>query len=180
MEFVSQKIADVILITPKIFEDDRGFFLETYSRRVFMENGINVDFIQDNHSFSKQGVLRGMHFQKPPMAQDKLIRVVTGEVFDVAVDLRRDSPTFKKWIGVVLSGDNKKILYVPKGFAHGFLTLSETAHFEYKVSNYYSPEYDSGFLWNDPDIGIEWPRQNHILNGKDSKLSFFKELKNPF
>lgn len=169
MKFEKLQIPDIILITPKVFEDERGFFLETYSQRVFQENGINANFVQDNHSFSKQGVLRGLHFQKPPMAQDKLVRVVTGQVFDVAVDLRKASPTFGKWVGVLLSADNKQMVFVPKGFAHGFLTLSATANFEYKVSNFYAPEYDSGLIWDDPEVGIEWPIQNPILHEKDKQ-----------
>jgi dTDP-4-dehydrorhamnose 3,5-epimerase len=169
MEFTPLQIPDVILITPRVFADERGFFLETYRKNDFSEHGIAVDFVQDNHSFSVKGMLRGLHFQKPPMAQDKLVRVVTGEVFDVAVDLRSGSPTFGKWVGAKLSGENKQLLFVPKGFAHGFLTLSDTAHFEYKVSNYYSPENDSGLLWNDPDVGVEWPINNPILNKRDAQ-----------
>jgi dTDP-4-dehydrorhamnose 3,5-epimerase len=176
MEFVRQKISDVILITPKVFEDARGFFLESYKKNVFQANGITVDFVQDNHSFSKKGVLRGLHFQKPPMAQDKLVRVVTGEVFDVVVDLRKHSPTFGQWLGIILSETNKQMLFIPKGFAHGFLALSATADFEYKVSNLYSPENDSGLLWNDPEVGIDWPIKDPFLNDKDKKQPRFKEL----
>jgi len=176
MEFVRQKISDVILITPKVFEDTRGFFLESYKKDVFRANGIAVNFVQDNHSFSKKGVLRGLHFQKPPMAQDKLVRVVTGEVFDVAVDLRKSSPTFGQWLGVILSETNKQMLFIPKGFAHGFLVLSATANFEYKVSNFYSPENDSGLLWNDPEVGIDWPIKDPLLNDKDKKQPRLKEL----
>jgi dTDP-4-dehydrorhamnose 3,5-epimerase len=180
MEFTKQKIANVLLITPRVFEDARGFFLETYSKKLFQENGISVDFVQDNQSFSKKGVLRGLHFQKPPMAQDKLVRVVKGEVFDVAVDLRAQSPTFGQWVGVTLSGENKQMLFVPRGFAHGFLTLSDTADFEYKVSNLYSPENDSGLLWNDQDVGIDWPITDPILNEKDKKQPRLAEVGNIF
>jgi len=150
--------------------------METYSQKIFRENGIDVNFVQDNHSFSKKGVLRGLHFQKPPMAQDKLARVIKGEVFDVVVDLRRQSPTFGQWLGLILSEENRQMLFIPKGFAHGFLTLSATADFEYKVSNLYSPENDSGLLWNDPEVGIDWPIKNPILNDKDKKQPRLKEL----
>jgi dTDP-4-dehydrorhamnose 3,5-epimerase len=176
MEFEKQKISEVILITPKVFEDARGFFMETYSQKIFRENGIDVNFVQDNHSFSKKGVLRGLHFQKSPLAQDKLTRVIKGEVFDVVVDLRRQSPTFGQWLGLILSEENRQMLFIPKGFAHGFLTLSDTADFEYKVSNLYSPENDSGLFWNDPDVGIDWPIKNPILNDKDKKQPRLKEL----
>ena len=180
MEFVRQKIEEVILITPKVFEDARGFFLETYSQKVFQENGIEVNFVQDNHSFSKKGVLRGLHFQKPPMAQDKLVRVVKGEVFDVAVDLRKDSLTCGQWVGANLSSDNRQMLFIPKGFAHGFLTLSDTADFEYKVSNLYAPKYDCGLLWDDPDVGIVWPIRQPVLNDKDKTQPRFAEVRNIF
>jgi dTDP-4-dehydrorhamnose 3,5-epimerase len=180
MEFERLKIPDIILITPRIFRDERGFFLETYSKEIFWENGITVNFVQDNHSFSKKGVLRGLHYQAPPMAQDKLVTVVTGEVFDVAVDLRKKSPTFGKWVGLTLSGDDQKMLFIPKGFAHGFITLSEVAHFEYKVSNVYSPEHDRGLSWNDPDIGIAWPIEKPQLNTKDSQQPRLKEIEDIF
>jgi dTDP-4-dehydrorhamnose 3,5-epimerase len=180
MQFESLQIPDIILITPKVFEDARGFFLESYRKDIFRENGVDVDFVQDNHSFSVKGVLRGMHFQKPPMAQDKLVRVVTGEIFDVVADLRKKSPTFGRWFGMKLSGDSQQMLFIPKGFAHGFLTLSDTAHFEYKVSNFYSPEHDCGLLWNDPDVKIDWPLSQPLLNDKDSHQPRLAELKDIF
>lgn len=180
MEFSPLKIPDVILITPRVFDDARGFFLESYKKNVFQENGIDVDFVQDNHSLSKKGVLRGLHFQKPPMAQDKLVWVVTGEVFDVAVDLRKKSPTFGQWVGMKLSGDSKQMLFIPKGFAHGFVTLSDTAHFEYKVSNLYSPDHDSGLAWDDPKVGITWPIASPILNEKDKKQPRLGEVSDIF
>ena len=180
MQFKELKLDGLVLITPKIFEDERGFFLESYNQKVFAENNIKVNFVQDNHSFSYKGVLRGLHFQTEPHAQDKLIRVITGKVWDVAVDIRKDSKTFSQWEAVELSAENKKILFIPKGFAHGFLTLSDTADFLYKVSNFYSARHDRGIIWDDPDIGINWPIQKPILSEKDQKYPKLKALKNCF
>lgn len=174
--FTPQTIPDVILVSPKLREDERGFFAETYNEPVFRENGIDVKFIQDNHSLSQQGVLRGLHFQRGPFAQDKLVRVVEGAVFDVAVDLREGSATFGKWVGVTLSAANKEMLFIPKGFAHGFAVLSETTQFLYKTSNVYSPEHDGGVRWNDPDIGITWPIGTPQLSSKDENLPLLKDL----
>lgn len=176
MNFQELNIKGLFLITPKVFEDDRGFFLESYNKKIFEENGIDIDFIQDNHSRSSKGVLRGLHFQRPPFAQDKLVRVTRGEVFDVAVDLRHDSETFGKWEGVTLSEDNKQMFLIPKGFAHGFLVVSDTADFQYKVSNLYSKEHDGGVKWDDPAIGIEWPLENVVLSEKDKKQPLLGEL----
>ena len=181
-EFLPQKIKDVILVKPKVFGDNRGFFMETYKKSDFFENGITVEFNQDNHSRSKKGVLRGLHFQTQH-TQGKLVRCTEGEVWDVAVDLRKGSPTYGQWEGIYLSAENKRQFYVPEGFAHGFLVLSDEAVFNYKCTNLYAPEYDSGLLWNDPDVGIEWPLEGIdeiILSEKDKKQPTLKELDLPF
>jgi dTDP-4-dehydrorhamnose 3,5-epimerase len=175
-EFVKTKIPDVILIKPKVFGDERGFFMETYKKEDFEKAGIRGEFVQDNHSKSKYGVLRGLHFQKDPYAQAKIVRCIRGIIFDVAVDLRKDSPTFGKWVGVILSEFNKHQLYVPRGFAHGFCVLSEVAEVVYKVDNKYAPDYEGGVMWNDEDIGIEWPIDEPILSEKDKKWPTLKEL----
>jgi dTDP-4-dehydrorhamnose 3,5-epimerase len=177
MEFEKLEIEGLVIIKPKVFADDRGFFMESYKKSAFEENGIFIDFVQDNHSKSTKGVLRGLHFQREPYAQDKLVRVTQGEVFDVAVDLRKDSPTFGKWHGVHLSAENKVMFLIPKGFAHGFMVLSENAEFEYKVSNVYNKESDGGLLWNDMDIGINWPIEGEpILSEKDKIQPTLKDL----
>ena len=175
-EFVKTKIPEIILIKPKIFGDERGFFMETYRREDFENAGIKGEFIQDNHSKSKYGVLRGLHFQKNPYAQAKIVRCIRGVIFDVAVDLRKDSVTFGKWIGIILSEFNKYQLYVPRGFAHGFCVLSEEAEVVYKVDNKYAPDHEAGMIWNDKDIGIEWPISEPILSEKDTKWPTLKEL----
>ncbi len=179
MNFIKLDIPGLVIIEPSVFADDRGFFLESYNKKVFSENGIDVEFVQDNHSRSSKGVLRGLHFQKPPFAQDKLVRVTKGEVFDVAVDIRPDSPTFGRWSGTILSEDNKKMFFIPQGFAHGFLVLSDVADFQYKCSNFYSKESEGGVLWNDPQIGIDWPlKENLILSDKDKLWPLLQDLKN--
>lgn len=155
------------LLTPRVFGDERGFFLERYNRQAFHDLGINIDWVQDNHSQSARGTLRGLHFQLPPFAQDKLVWVTRGEVFDVAVDLRRDSPTFGQWAGYTLSAANKQMLLIPRGFAHGFVVLSELADFHYKTSNFYAPDHDRGLMWNDPQLGIAWPVGDPVLSTKD-------------
>jgi dTDP-4-dehydrorhamnose 3,5-epimerase len=149
-------IADVLLIEPKVFGDPRGFFLESWNAKVFAEAGIPASFVQDNHSRSPRGVLRGLHYQVR-QSQGKLVRVASGEVFDVAVDLRRASPTFGRWVGERLSAENKRMLWIPPGFAHGFLVLSESADFLYKTTDYYAPEHERVLAWNDPELGIRWP-----------------------
>lgn len=161
-------LPDVLLIEPKVFGDARGFFFESYNRRAFAEAaGLDVDFVQDNHSRSAQGVLRGLHYQIQ-QPQGKLVRVVAGAVFDVAVDIRKASPTFGQWVGVELSAENKKMVWVPPGFAHGFLVLSEVAEFLYKTTDYYAPNYERSIAWNDPDIGIAWPLAGApLLSAKD-------------
>ncbi|WP_313731301.1 dTDP-4-dehydrorhamnose 3,5-epimerase [Pseudomonas sp.] len=158
MHSVSLDIPDVILFTPRVFGDERGFFYESFNANVFQEvTGLRPDFVQDNHSRSAKGVLRGLHYQLPPHAQGKLVRVVQGAVFDVAVDIRRSSPTFGKWVGAVLSAENNNQLWVPPGFAHGFVTLSDTAEFLYKTTDFYSPRSERCIAWDDPEIAIEWP-----------------------
>ena len=162
-------IADVILLEPKVFGDDRGFFFESFNQQVFEEAvGYSVQFVQDNHSKSQRGVLRGLHYQLAPKAQGKLVRVIHGEVFDVAVDIRQDSPTYGQWVAEILSAENKKQLWIPPGFAHGFLTLSESAEFLYKTTEYYAPEFERSIIWNDPTINIEWPVSlSPLLSQKD-------------
>jgi len=182
-------IADVILIEPRVFGDERGFFMETYKYADFAAFGIEEQFAQDNHSRSTRGVLRGLHYQKPPKAQGKLVRVVVGEIFDVAVDIRsargiardgytpqgKGSPTYGKWVGEVLSAENKRMLYIPPGFAHGFCVLSDVAEVTYKVTEEFSPEHDAGIIWNDPEIGIEWPIKHPIISPKDAELPRLRE-----
>lgn len=169
-EFERCDIEGLVVVTPKVFGDNRGFFLETYSKKAFAEGGITAEFVQDNHSKSKRGVLRGLHFQKRK-AQGKLVRVTAGRVLDVAVDLRRDSPTFGKWKSVELSAENKKMFYIPEGFAHGFLTLEDNTEFQYKCTDDYAPEYDSGILWNDPDVNIDWKFAEYGLTEADLDFS---------
>ena len=180
--FIETQIKDLYIIEPKVFGDDRGYFIETYNRRDFVEAGLDMIFVQDNESKSKKGVLRGMHFQTK-FTQGKLVRVIQGEVYDVAVDLRKGSPTYGAWEGILLSSENKKQFYVPEGFAHGFLVLSDEAVFNYKCTNLYSPEYDGGLLWNDPEVGIEWPLDGIdeiILSEKDKNQPRLSELDLPF
>jgi dTDP-4-dehydrorhamnose 3,5-epimerase len=158
MKITPTAIPDVLLIEPKVFGDERGFFMESFNQRLFREaTGQDVAFVQDNHSRSAKGVLRGLHYQLPPQAQGKLVRVVSGSVFDVAVDMRRSSPTFGRWIGTELSAANYRQLWIPPGFAHGFLVLSESADFLYKTTDYYAPASEAAVRWNDPALGIEWP-----------------------
>ena len=157
MKVTATAIADVLLIEPKVFGDERGFFFESFNERAFREaTGVTLPFVQDNHSKSARGVLRGLHYQTQ-QAQGKLVRVVAGEVFDVAVDIRRDSPTYGQWVGEILSGDNKRQLWVPPGLAHGFVVLSESAEFLYKTTDYYAPAYERCIAWNDPTLAIDWP-----------------------
>lgn len=167
MDFRKTDIPDVVVLEPKVFHDKRGFFLETYQRDVFRDIGITSEFVQDNHSRSSRNVLRGMHYQLEH-PQGKLVRVVSGAVLDVAVDLRQDSPTFGKWTAQMLSDDNHRMIWIPAGFAHGFLVLSDTADLIYKVTDFYSPRDERTLLWNDPDIGIQWPVSTPILSEKDA------------
>lgn len=166
-EFKRLEIPDVILIVPKVFTDGRGFFMETYQKNEFAKAGINCEFVQQNHSKSVKGVLRGLHYQKEPYAQTKLVRCVRGEIFDVAVDIRSDSSTFGKYVSVILSEENKNMIYIPKGFAHGFEVLSDEAEVIYDVDNFYSNESESGIRWDDQKIGIKWPIKSPILSTKD-------------
>ena len=177
MQFQPTTIPDVILITPKVFGDERGFFMETYQTRLFAQAGIQAQFVQDNHSRSKQGVLRGLHYQLR-QTQGKLVRVVMGEIFDVAVDIRRSSPTFGKWVAVHLSAENRQQLWVPPGFAHGFYVLSEWAEVLYKATDFYSPQWERSILWNDPAIGIDWPLLAETplsLSAKDEQAQLLQE-----
>jgi dTDP-4-dehydrorhamnose 3,5-epimerase len=171
MIFKRTAIPDVILFEPQVFGDDRGFFFESFNERVFFEAvGETYQFVQDNHSRSSRGVLRGLHYQLPPNAQGKLVRVVAGEVFDVAVDIRKGSPTFGRWVGELLSETNKRQLWIPPGFAHGFITLSDTADFVYKITSFYAPNFERSIRWDDPDIGIEWKLTvQPIVSDKDGK-----------
>lgn len=184
MEFQKTNLQDVFLIRPQVFQDERGFFMESYNEEKFKEAGIKTKFVQDNHSMSKEkGVLRGLHFQLPPFSQAKLVRVTIGAVYDVIVDLRKDSETFGKWQGFKLIADNFQILFVPRGFAHGFCTLEENTEFLYKCDNLYAPDYDSGIIWNDKDLKIDWPLSGEpIVSEKDSQQKTFKEFikNNPF
>lgn len=181
-KFIETSIKDVYIIEPTVFGDERGYFMETYHAGEFGEAGLDYNFVQDNQSKSKKGVLRGLHFQKTK-PQGKLVRVIKGEVFDVAVDLREGSPTYGRWEGVILSESNKKQFYVPEGFAHGFLVLSDEAEFTYKCTQFYYPDDEGGILWNDPDIGIKWPIKevdDVILSPKDKALKTLKETRTKF
>jgi len=183
MQVEATEIPDVKIFTPRRFGDSRGFFSEVYNRRVFAEAGVTLDFVQDNQSLSRDvGTLRGLHFQAPPFAQDKLVRVLSGSIFDVAVDIRPGSPTWGRWVGVELSAENFRQLLIPVGFAHGFVTLEPDTMVLYKVSAPYSGPHDLGFAWNDPEIGIVWPRQaaNPILSAKDAVQPLLRDVKNPF
>ncbi|MFM5188084.1 dTDP-4-dehydrorhamnose 3,5-epimerase [Aeromonas caviae] len=168
MNVIKTAIPDVLIFEPKVFGDERGFFFESFNHKLFEEAvGYPVSFVQDNHSKSSKGVLRGLHYQLPPHAQGKLVRCVAGEVFDVAVDIRKSSPTFGQWVGVHLSGENKRQLWIPEGFAHGFFTISETAEFLYKTTNYYSPKHERSILWNDKEINVNWGDVIPMLSEKD-------------
>ena len=178
--FQTLAIPDVILVEPQVFGDQRGFFLETYRRTDFIANGIVLDFVQDNVSHSRKGVLRGLHFQRPPCAQGKLVTVLRGEVFDVAVDIRHGSPTYGRWVGITLSGSHQQLVYVPPGFAHGFCVLSDEADFVYKITAEYAPELEGGIRWNDPEIGVEWPIQDPVLSSRDLQLPMLNDANTGF
>lgn len=177
MKFIPTKIPDVILIEPDVHEDERGFFMETWHKEKFAEAGIDVDFVQDNYSRSKRGVLRGLHYQLPPHAQGKLVRVTRGEVFDVAVDIRKGSPTFGQWVGEYLSEDNHHMLWIPPGFAHGFYVTSEVADVHYKCTHCYVADSERAILWNDPTLAISWPINQGVPNvsSKDQRACLFSE-----
>jgi dTDP-4-dehydrorhamnose 3,5-epimerase len=175
VKIIPLSIPDVLLLEPTVFSDERGFFFESFNQKIFEDHiGKSINFVQDNQSYSQKGVLRGLHYQISPRAQGKLVRVSVGEVFDVVVDIRPKSPTFGQWVGEYLSANNKKQLWIPEGFAHGFLTLSETSQFLYKATNYYSPTHERCLLWDDPTIGIDWPIESTpILSNKDKEGEFF-------
>lgn len=176
MTFTETALSGVIVVEPKVFGDHRGFFMESWSKQAFEEAGLYYNFVQDNHSSSiVKGTLRGIHFQRGDKSQAKLVRCVKGVVLDVAVDLRPSSPTYKKWVGVELSAENKKQLLIPRGFGHGFLTLTNDVEFLYKADNFYASEADGGFRWDDPDVGIEWGVDTPILSEKDSKSPLLKD-----
>ena len=177
MSFIFQKleISEVIRIEAKSFTDTRGFFMESFKESIFNKNGIDIKFVQDNFSHSTKGVLRGLHYQKNPKAQAKLVNAIKGEIFDVAVDIRKNSPTYGKWVGETLSDQNHRLLYVPQGFAHGFQVLSDEVDVFYKVDNEYSPENDRGILWNDSDVGVKWPLEESLVSDKDKKQPLLKD-----
>ncbi len=175
MNFLATELPGVIVIEPRVFHDNRGYFLESFQKKLYQQNGIDVDFVQDNISFSVQGTLRGLHYQRPPHAQAKLVRVTRGVVWDVAVDIRRHSPTFGRWFGLELSEANHKAMFIPMGFAHGFCVLSDTAQFCYKCTDYYAPQSEGGIIWNDPTIAIQWPSMGSpIISAKDLQLPDLK------
>ena len=173
--FAPLDISDVILVEPKVFPDNRGFFFESFKASDFEKAGLPTHFVQDNFSFSKKDVIRGLHYQKNPKAQGKLVSVLKGSVWDVAVDIRRKSPTFLKWVAVELNDQNHALLYIPAGFAHGFISLTEDVHLLYKCTNEYDPQADAGVRWNDPDIAIPWPAANPIVSTKDAVLPFLQQ-----
>jgi dTDP-4-dehydrorhamnose 3,5-epimerase len=181
MKVISTKLQGLTIIEPDVHSDYRGFFMESYSSGKFAEHGIDFPFVQDNHSLSVEaGVLRGLHYQLQPKAQTKLVRVAFGAIYDVAVDIRKHSPTFGQWIGVILSEANKRQLLVPKGFAHGFCTIVPNTQVLYKVDDYYSPQHDCGIRWNDPELGIDWPTSEPVLSEKDLKHPLLKEIEIDF
>lgn len=182
MNIIPTSIAGVWIIEPKIFNDPRGYFFESYNQKEFNEKIGRIDFVQDNESFSSYGVLRGLHFQRPPFAQSKLVRVIQGKVLDVAVDIRHGSPTFGKYVSVELSGENYRQFFIPRGFAHGFCVLSETALFQYKCDNFYAPQSEGAIAWNDTDLNIDWriPPDKVLLSEKDRHHPLFKDLEHIF
>ena len=175
IKITNTRLEGVLVIEPRVFQDNRGVFYESYSKRIYQEAGIEADFVQDNHSVSQQGTLRGLHYQLGK-GQAKMVRVTQGEVFDVIVDVRKDSPTFGQWEGISLSAQNFKQVYIPVGFAHGFLVLSDGAEFLYKCSEYYAPNEERGVRWNDPDVAVDWPIENPMLSEKDKCLPFLREI----
>ena len=182
MELIKTNIKGVVIIEPRIFKDDRGYFFESFSQREFEEKVCKTTFVQDNESKSSYGVLRGLHFQKPPFAQSKLVRVIKGAVLDVAVDIRKGSPTFGQYVSVELTGENHRQFFIPRGFAHGFSVLSEEVIFQYKCDNFYSPQSEGAIAWNDPDLNIDWriPAEKVVLSEKDSKHPRLKDWQNVF
>lgn len=180
MEILETKIKDLLIIKPRVFEDARGYFFESYNKDVFTKHHIHVDFIQDNQSLSHRGVLRGLHFQSPPFAQGKLVRVITGAVLDVAVDIRKSSPTYGQHVTIELTEENKTMFYIPPGFAHGFATLRDNTIFSYKCTQTYHKESEGTVLWNDSDLKIDWQLENPLLSEKDMNGIIFKSFESPF
>lgn len=180
MEILETKIKDLLIIKPRVFEDARGYFFESYNKDVFTKHQIHVDFIQDNQSLSHRGVLRGLHFQSPPFAQGKLVRVITGAVLDVAVDIRKNSPTYGEHVTIELTEENKTMFYIPPGFAHGFATLRDNTIFSYKCTQTYHKESEGTVLWNDSDLKIDWQLENPLLSDKDMNGIIFKSFESPF
>lgn len=176
MEVIKTKLEGVLVLKPKVFEDARGYFFESYNQNLFLQAGLNLNFVQDNQSLSQKGVLRGLHFQNNPHAQGKLVRVITGAVFDVAVDIRKNSPTYGQWFGLELTEKNKWMMYIPEGFAHGFATLENNTIFSYKCTNFYNKASEDCLLWNDPDIGINWNLENPLLSEKDLQGKKMKDF----
>lgn len=180
MEIIESYIKGLFVIKPNVFEDDRGYFFESYNKNSFKQVGLDLDFVQDNQSLSQKGVLRGLHFQNPPHAQGKLVRVITGAVLDVAVDIRSNSPTYGKWFGEELTEQNKWMMYIPEGFAHGFLTLQNNTIFSYKCTNFYNKNSEDCILWNDKDLNINWNVTSPLLSEKDLQGKIFKDFKSIF
>jgi dTDP-4-dehydrorhamnose 3,5-epimerase len=180
MEITESKLKGLFVIKPRVFEDARGYFFESYNRNDFLKHGLDLDFVQDNQSLSQKGVLRGLHFQAPPHAQGKLVRVITGSVLDVAVDIRKNSPTYGEWYGLELTGKNKWMMYIPEGFAHGFSTLEDNTVFSYKCTNYYNKPAEGCLLWNDPRLAINWQLSDPLLSEKDLKGERFSGFSSPF
>ena len=176
MNVIKTELPGVVILEPQVFGDARGWFMESWSKKKMEDIGISVDFVQDNHSFSaEKGTLRGLHYQLNPMAQAKMLRVSRGAIFDVAVDIRRGSPTYAKWVGVELSAENYRQLFIPRGFAHGFITLTDDVEVQYKADNFYSPDCDGNIRWNDPEIGVMWPISPRVLSDKDSSAPLLSE-----
>lgn len=181
MNIIETPLKGLIIIEPSVFGDERGYFMETFSERAFAKHNLDVHFVQDNESMSGKNVLRGLHFQAPPHAQGKLVSVVSGRVFDVAVDIRKSSPTYGQHFGIELSAENKKRLYIPPGFAHGFLTLEDYTIFQYKCTDFYAPDAEGGIAWNDPDINVQWPiKEDLIISAKDQNNAAFSTFSSPF
>lgn len=178
--FRKTRIAGVVFIEPQVSEDDRGFFMETYKRSEFAEQGISEAFVQSNHSRSTKGVLRGLHYQRQPKAQGKLVRATVGEIFDVVVDLRRSSPTYGDWLSASLSSENKQMVYVPQGFAHGFCVVSDVAEVQYMTTEEYAPTQEAGIIWNDPQLGITWPMNNPRVSARDQRWPRLRDADNEF
>ncbi len=180
MKIIKTKIEGLLIIEPRIFEDERGCFFESWSKAAFKNAGLDIDFVQDNQSCSSKGVVRGLHFQNPPFAQGKLVRVIQGAVLDVAVDIRKNSPTYGKYVSVILSGENKTMFWIPPGFAHGFSTLEDNTMFSYKCSGIYNKESEGSLMWNDTDLNIDWQIKNPIISEKDQNSELFTNFKTQF